>query len=167
MTSAASDPGTGPITRPRAVVVYESMFGNTAAVALAVAQGLHQGGLSVTCGMVGSADLITPIDADLMVLGAPTHAFSLSRPRTRQDAVRQGAPAQRAETGMREWLASVEAGPTVPQVATFDTRAEKARRLPAAARGAARLARRRGFTLLGEPTAFLVELLRRQAVATR
>jgi hypothetical protein len=146
-----------PSTTHRAVVVYESMFGNTAALAAAVAEGLHEGRVEVTCGMVGSPDLAAPLDADLLVIGAPTHALSLSRPRTRADAVKQGAPPARAEVGLREWLADVEAGPHVPLVATFDTRAAKARRLPAAARTAARLARRRGFEMAGKPAGFTVE----------
>ena len=48
---------------------------------------------------------------ELLVLGAPTHAFSLSRAGTRADAVRQGAPT-RTETGVREWLGA--AGTTAP-----------------------------------------------------
>jgi hypothetical protein len=155
MTASHPEPGTAPA--PRAVVVYESMFGNTAAAALAVAQGLHQAGVAVTCSMVGSPDLETPVEADLLVLGAPTHAFSLSRSRTRADAVSQGAPQQRAGVGMREWLGALEPGRSAPLVAAFDTRVSKARRLPAAARAIIRLARRRGFRVAGDPMAFCVE----------
>ena len=50
-----------------------------------------------------------PDDLALLVVGAPTHAFSMSRPSTRLDAVRQGADAQRAAWGMREWLGACHA----------------------------------------------------------
>jgi hypothetical protein len=95
---------------------------------------------------------------DLLVIGAPTHAFSLSRPATRADAVRQGAPQDRAQLGLREWLANVQPGEHGPAVAVFDTRASKVRRLPtAAAPRAAKLASRQGFHLACRPTYFLVE----------
>jgi hypothetical protein len=42
-------------------------------------------------------------------------------------------------------------------MAVFDTRVSKARRLPAAGRAAARLARSSGFRLVGKPVPFLVE----------
>ena len=45
---------------------------------------------------------------DLLVVGAPTHAFSLSRPGTREEAVRQGAPAEHARTGIPEWLPLID-----------------------------------------------------------
>lgn len=151
---------TGPDRRRlRALVVVESMFGNTEQVARAVAAGLADGGVDASVVDVGAAPVDLPPDVDLLVVGSPTHAFSLSRPATRADAVRQGAPPERAVTGLREWL-----GTLLPQdvrhspvVAVFDTRVSKVRRLPAAAGPrAVRLARRRGLTVLGRPEAFLV-----------
>jgi hypothetical protein len=104
----------------------------------------------------------------VLVLGAPTHAFSLSRPATRADAVRQGAPAGRAVTGLREWLTTLPVRDRHQRLvaAVFDTRVSKVRRLPAAAGPrAARLARRRGLRLLGRPEAFLVADVRGPLVA--
>ena len=69
------------------------MFGNTATVAEAVAASLTAEGMSVTCVDVADAPPLESVEADLLVVGAPTHAFSLSRPGTREEAVRQGAPA--------------------------------------------------------------------------
>lgn len=145
---------------PRAVVVHESLFGNTAAVAEAVAVGLRLQGFEVTTTEVGDARADTALAADLLVVGAPTHAFSLSRASTRADAVRQGAPAERASTGLREWLAGLRPGEAsrAPAVAVFDTRVAKVRRIPAAAgSAAARLLRQRGLRLVGKPMPFLVE----------
>lgn len=144
-------------TALRALVVYESMFGNTEAVARAVAQGLAFDGVTVTVREVNEAPLATPVDVDLVVVGGPTHVFSLSRPRTRADAVRQGAPASRAVLGLREWL---DAFPVTDGIglAAFDTRMSKVRRIPkAAGPRAARIARKRGFVLLSKPVGFLVD----------
>jgi flavodoxin len=62
--------------RPRALVVYESMFGNTEAIAHAIAEGLSPH-LSVELVEVSAAP-ITLRDVDLLVTGAPTHAFGLT-----------------------------------------------------------------------------------------
>jgi hypothetical protein len=143
----------------RALVVFESMFGNTEKVAGAVAHGLQLEGIETGLVSVDSAPLRLDPEIDLLVVGGPTHAFSLSRASTRQDAVRQGAPGERATTGLREWLGLVLLEPGhAPQLAAFDTRAEKVRWLPAAAGPAAvRLARRRGVHATTKPVGFVVE----------
>ena len=119
----------------KALVVYESMWGNTEKVARAVAAGLASW-LEVEVCEVGAAPAVTT-DVDLLVIGAPTHAFSMSRASTRQDAG-AAAPA-RGATGLREWLDESAVSP--PRLATFDTRVEKVRHLPgSAAKSAARVA---------------------------
>jgi hypothetical protein len=146
-------------SRPAALVVVESMFGNTDHLARAVADGLRDAGVDTAVVDVAAAPVDLSADLDLLVLGAPTHAFSLSRPSTRADAVRQGASPERAATGMREWLSAVlpQDPRHSPVTAVFDTRVSKVRRLPAAAGpSAARLARRRGLTVLGRPQAYVV-----------
>jgi hypothetical protein len=140
----------------RTLVVHESMFGNTEAVADAVAGGLRQGGAEVTVLSVSSAAPTIASDVDLVVLGSPTHGFGMSRASTRADAVKQGAPGDKATVGMREWLAQARPGRSGQLVAIFDTRVTKARRLPAAGSRAARMARRRGFVVTGKPIGFLV-----------
>ena len=148
--------------RPRrgeALVVYESMFGNTADVATAISSGLALEGLMVTTVEASTAPDLADVDVDLLVLGSPTHAFSLSRPSTRLEAVRQGAPAERARVGLREWLraGTAPAAGTGTLAATFDTRASKVRFLPkSAATGSAHLLKRLGFTLLMSPEGFVV-----------
>jgi hypothetical protein len=155
MTMTTSDPA----TQPRALVVFESMFGNTEQVARAVADGLQAAGVLVRIGEVSETPVDLPASVELLVVGAPTHAFSLSRPSTRADAVRQGAYASRAAIGLREWLGTVQHDEDRPvHVAVYDTRVSRVRRLPTAAGpSAARLARRRRFAKVDRPVAFLVD----------
>ena len=148
-----------PADRPRALVVYESMFGCTEQVTRAVAAGLEEGGCAVEVRHVRDTAPPRDLDFDLLVVGGPTHAFSLSRPSTRQDAVRQGAPATVAGPGLREWLTAIgeQDGQGRP-AAAFDTRVTKVRRLPkAASPRAVHLLARRGFTVRERPAPFLVE----------
>jgi hypothetical protein len=143
---------------PKAWVLVESMFGNTQAVGAAVVRGLALEGYDAqVVGVLDAPDRL-PDDLALLVLGAPTHAFSMSRPNTRADAVRQGASPERATAGMRDWLAACHPGDHPPPVAVFDTRVSKVRRLPMAAGPAARrLAHAKGFAVLDRPAYFLVD----------
>jgi len=146
----------------KALVVYESMFGNTEKVAASVARGLQLEDVDTGLVEVGSAAGELAPDLDLLVVGAPTHAFALSRPSTRADAVRQGADAERARLGLREWLESVrfDTG-QAPLLAAFDTRVTKVRWLPkSAGPSAVHLGRRRGLESVGKPVGFLVDDLR-------
>ena len=145
----------------KTVIVYESMFGNTEHIARKVANGLQQSGNRTVLADVREVGPDDLTGSDLLVVGAPTHAFSLSRKSTREDAVRQGADASRAAFGVREWLTTLEAAFPVsagrPQVAVFDTRVEKVRRLPgSAAKRAAKVLRSYGFDVLDGPTSFYV-----------
>jgi len=127
-------------TRPRAAVVCESMFGNTAALGREIGLELRAQGFDVDVWDVEQAPAADSLDVDLLVIGAPTHAFSLSRPGTRADAVRQGAEPARARTGVREWLDLAEAPRHQPRLVCFDTRVTRVRHLPgSAARTAMRL----------------------------
>ncbi|WP_211357385.1 flavodoxin family protein [Nocardioides rubriscoriae] len=107
----------------KVAVVVESMFGNTQAVGEAVAAGLRERGAEATLLLVGDEHDHALADDDLLVLGAPTHGLTMSRPGTRADAVTQGADATRAATGVREWLEALDDGAARPPVAVFDTRA--------------------------------------------
>lgn len=84
----------------RAQVVVESSFGNTRAVAEAVAEGL--GDAEVRSVETASHELA---GIDLLVVGGPKHAFGMSREGTRAEAIRQGAPGGPGQPGIREWLA--------------------------------------------------------------
>jgi hypothetical protein len=140
----------------RAVVVHESLFGNTMRVARAIAGGLEPGWQVET---VRTADVSGEQlgGADLLILGAPTHAHGLSRPATRESAIRSGAPPDAARArGMRELLAGLPSGRGRP-AAAFDTRlgwpiwlsGAASRRIATALKGA-------GYTLVVPPESFVV-----------
>jgi Flavodoxin len=116
----------------RAVVIYESMFGNTEAVARAVADGLSEL-FDVDVHEVSHAPASVTGLVDLVVVGGPTHAFFLSRPATRASALEQGATHGSEELGLRDWLGHPRRGSHRERVAAFDTRVDKARRLPGSA----------------------------------
>lgn len=141
----------------RALVVYESFFGNTESIARAIAGGLRLEGFSARAVDVADDQSIDPSACDVLVVGGPTHAFALSRPSTRDDAVARGGDARYATSGLREWLSALPQREGAPLAATFDTRVSKVRHLPmSAGRSAARLLRDHGYTLLDRPTGFVV-----------
>jgi flavodoxin len=141
----------------KALVVYESMFGNSEKVARAIAEGLEGFG-EVTIRDVATAVAgAIPHGVDLLVVGGPTHAFSMSRLSTREDAIRQGAGQGLASRGLREWLEAVATDLKGLPFATFDTRVSRVRRLPgSAARSAARQLRRRRGRMVAPPESFFV-----------
>lgn len=118
----------------RAVVVFESMYGNTEQVARAIAEGLA-GHLPVETVEVSSApESVT--EEVLLVVGGPTHAFSMSRARTRQDAAaRASVPMVSPGSGVREWLERLTVSAGHPLAASFDTKVARPR-LPGSAAGA-------------------------------
>src|SRR5437899_237935 len=111
----------------RALVVYESMYGNTRAVATAIAEGLRAF-YQVDVAPVGAAAPDLVVGADLLVVGGPTHMHGLSRASSRRIAVeaarKPGGPDLDPDAqgqGVREWLdalANVERS----TAASFDTR---------------------------------------------
>jgi flavodoxin len=140
----------------KTLVVYESMFGNTGAIARAIASGL-EGHCDVEVHDVQDVPAEAVRTADLIVAGGPTHAFSMSRPSTRADAVKQGAPQRDAATGLREWLAELSSSPHTALVATFDTRVDKVRLLPGcAAKSALKTVHRLGYRTAAKPHSFYV-----------
>jgi len=139
-----------------ALVVFESMFGNTKAVAEAIADGLSAG-IAVELLDVDAAPVSIDTHVGLLVVGGPTHAFGLSRPRTRDDAARQAGRAPvAAGIGLREWIAMLVSAPPGLAVACFDTRSRRPRLPGSAARAAAKRLQRRGFTLAALPESFWV-----------
>ena len=140
----------------RALVVFESMFGNTADVARAIADCLATG-LDVRLVNVAEAPVEVPADIDLLVVGGPTHAFGMSRLSTRKSAEDQaGTTITPVTTGMREWLDAMAVSPATVGAA-FDTRVH-VRWLPgSAARKAQTRMRRHGVTPLAPASTFWVE----------
>ena len=137
-----------------ALVVVESMWGNTREVGEAVARGL---GEEVSVVDVSQAPTTILDDVDLLVVGGPTHAFSMSREKTRQSAAENGAAAERVPQGIREWLEAMPSSDHL-DVATFDTRVAKVKHLPgSAARSAGKEVRRHHLGRLVASKSFYVE----------
>ena len=72
-----------------ALVVYESMYGNTHRIAEAIARGLRSA-YTVQVISVTGARYEHVGRYDLIVAGGPTHAHGMSRPATRQSAISSG-----------------------------------------------------------------------------
>ena len=67
-------------TSERAIVIFDSKFGNTATVAKSLAGGLQKAGLETTCTNLRDVRPESLSDYDLIAVGAPTQAFTASRP---------------------------------------------------------------------------------------
>lgn len=103
----------------QAVVVYESHWGNTKAVADAIAEGLGPGSVSLT---TDEATAEAVADADLVVAGAPVIGFGLPKPAMVEGlASRSGAPrpADVSAVTLRAWLSDLQASPHAH--ASFET----------------------------------------------
>jgi hypothetical protein len=132
-----------------AVVLYESLFGNTEKVARAIADGLSEH-TQVTLANFGEAPA-DAAEADLIVLGGPTHGWGLTKPSTRVQP-----DSQPYESGLREWLAAAPPG-LGGRAAAFDTRFDKPRWLTGSA--AVRVGReleRLGYRMVMAPESFFV-----------
>ena len=141
----------------RALVVFESMFGNTWTIAKAIADGLSTA-LDVELREVGAAPSTIGEEVDLLVVGGPTHAHGMSKPDSRANAARQaGERLVSRGAGIREWLETLRGGSKKVAAATFDTRIKGPELLwGSAAKGAEKELRRLGFRVVVSPASFLV-----------
>lgn len=142
-----------------AIVVYESVYGNTREVAEAIADGV--GAIAVLPVHEAEARQGT---VDLLIVGGPTHAHRLATKRSRhvgaataqEDAQGHLEAGATAEPGLRTWLHDLSPG-AAHHAATFDTRLDKSPWITgAAARGIARRLRRLGIDVVATES-FLVE----------
>lgn len=150
----------------KALVVYESMYGNTRAIAEAVADGLRPDyEVEVLCTAHPTASGVTSVDADLLIVGGPTHAHGMSRPATRKSAVEAAlkpdselvVEPEAEGRGIREWLSVLARGEGKP-AAAFDTRLSAPPIMTGrASAGIAKRLRRLGFSQICEPADFLVD----------
>jgi len=145
-----------------ALVVYESMYGNTHVIATNIAAGLCDT-YEVTLVPVTRAtpDLIAK--ADLLVVGAPTHMHGLPTASSRQAARKAAAKPDSglaldpdaSGPALRDWLSHLAAGPAL--AAAFDTRLAGAPVLTGrASHGISKLLKRRGYRLIAPSESFLV-----------
>ena len=146
----------------RAVVVYESMYGNTHLVADAIGAGLSTV-YDVSVVPVAQASQATLADADLVVVGGPTHVHGMSRETTRQAAVKAADKPAGGLTvepdalgpGLREWFGSLGQLPGQGGRLRYPD-AGAAALTGRASKGVARLLRAHGFDVAAEPESFLV-----------
>ncbi|MFN8027161.1 MAG: flavodoxin domain-containing protein [Acidimicrobiia bacterium] len=146
-----------------AVVVYESMFGNTHTVAEAIGAGI---------GTVMEVDVLSVHEATadrldgavLLVVGGPTHVHSLSRASTRATAVADADDPEKHLSldpdahgdGLREWFDGIDR--LGGAAAAFDTRVDMPPALSGrASKAIAKRLRKDGCTLVAEPESFLVD----------
>ena len=142
----------------RALVVYESMYGNTKRVADAIADGIATH-MTVETMEVSLAPVAIEADVELLVVGGPTHVHGMTTPFTRAQAIKQSTTHIVSEhIGMREWLdrARPTSGSTTPAVA-FDTRIKGAAILTgSAASGYAKKLRAAGFRVVAPAESFFI-----------
>ncbi|MEV0168801.1 flavodoxin family protein [Nonomuraea fuscirosea] len=139
-----------------ALVVYESMFGNTEEIAKAIAEGISTR-LRTEAAEAGRAPGAVGAEVGLLVVGGPTHAFAMSRASTRRSAAQQATrPLVSAGNGVREWLATLRTSSAGLRSAAFDTRVAKPRLPGSAARGIARRLGRLGVRVLAPAQSFYV-----------
>ena len=147
----------------RVVIGYESMYGTTHRIADAIAAGFDADDDVV----VRQVHRLAPdaVDADVLIIGAPTHAHGLPRPSTRQAAVGDAdtkrehhvVDADAMSAGVREWLETLPASVSA-QVAAYDTRFPPPGWLVGhPARRICRELKHRGGRLLDRPESFFVD----------
>lgn len=141
----------------RALIVYESMFGNTRDVARAVAEGIAPR-MPVELVEVGTAPDTIPADVGLLVLGCPTHAHGLSNAKSRADAKgRAGDQLVSRGIGFGEWLEKMSLAGEPMAIAAFDTRIKGPELLwGSAAKAVVKRLRARKFEVVAGPQSFFV-----------
>ena len=147
----------------RALVVYESMYGNTHAIATEIAAGLRETHEVVIVPVaMATTDLVA--GADLLVVGGPTHLHGLSTASSRGLAAKSAAKTgsglmlepDAAGMGLRDWLSGLE-DRHAALAAAFDTRLTGIPALTGrASHGIRRLLRRHGYFLVAPAESFLV-----------
>jgi flavorubredoxin len=64
----------------KALVLFDTLFGNTGKIAGSLAKGLREKGVEVECFNIASVRLESIPDYDLLAVGAPTRAFTAAKP---------------------------------------------------------------------------------------
>lgn len=137
----------------KVVVVYESLWGNTAAIARAIAEGIGPAAQALST-REATAEAIA--GAGLIVAGAPLHAFGLPRESRRGtlrvDPAKGPAPDLSIPT-LHSWLEALPAGQG--RVAAFETRFKGS---PGGATGGIlRRLERRGYRRIAKGQRFFIK----------
>ncbi|GAA2740752.1 flavodoxin family protein [Kitasatospora cinereorecta] len=153
----------------QAVIVYESMYGNTREIAEAIAEGVHEAEpeASVSCVPVSEAGPDVTRAADLLVVGGPTHMHGMSSGVSRKLAhtaaaqkdegdAADKAGAEAESPGLRSWFHDLPQTESGTHAAAFDTRADF-RMSGGAATGIARRLSHHHYDVVVEPEGFVVE----------
>ena len=142
----------------QALVTYESMYGNTAKIAQAIAEGLRANGFEADVAPIDEVDADRVAVHDLLVVGGPTHIHGMSRSSTRAVAAKDTKNTFEHPTvapGLRTWLGELPGGGGMA-AAAFDTRMQGSKLVTgSAAKGIGRQLRSRGYRLV-DGESFLV-----------
>lgn len=146
----------------RALVVYESVFGNTRAVAEGITVGLNEI-LAAEVLPVASWEAGLTDGLDLLVIGGPTHIHNLTTATSRQQArkMAESNPDLHIDehlgaVGIRNIAGDLGAGSGRP-AAAFDTRLQAPPMFTGrASKPIARHLRSAGYRLVADPESFLV-----------
>jgi hypothetical protein len=145
----------------RAVVIYESMYGNTHQIAVTIGRRLGEHA-DVTVVPLGTATEDLVRSADLLVVGGPTHVHGMSSARTLGAAVeashKEDGPNLDPDApgpGLRTWFETLPVG--TGMAAAFDTRIDAPAFVTGrASKGIARRLRKHGYLVVADPESFLV-----------
>ena len=146
----------------KALVIYESMYGNTREIAEAIAAGIGESAAVHIVPTLEALDALTE-SPDLVVIGGPTHVHGMSRPTTRKAAIADASkPGSTLRVdphahgpGVRDLFESIKT--LDAQAAAFDTRIPKPAWLSGrAAKGIARALKRCGARMVTAPESFFV-----------
>jgi len=150
----------------RAVIVYESLYGNTRQVAEAVRDGIRSAYATahVDCLAVGQADPRALDEVELLVVGGPTHARRMSTGLSRAMGAKamtadERAMATKAGAGLRSWFHGLPKAPAGARAAAFDTRGSTPA-VGGAAPGIVRRLRHLGYDVIEPPAGFHVDDLK-------
>ena len=147
-----------------AAIVYESLYGNTHAIADAIALGL-EGVAEPHVMSVEEAGQTSPAATDLLVVGGPTHIHGMSRKPMWELAVKDALEhpekgivpdAAAGGPGLRAWFDSLDKA--TGKAAAFDTRLKGNQLVTGhASKGIAKRLKQHGLELIVEPASFLVD----------
>lgn len=146
----------------RALIVFESMYGNTHTIAERIADGLRPA-FDVTVCAVADATPTLVAASDLVVVGGPTHVHGMSSSTSRRAAVdalaKDGTLVLDEDAegpGLRDWFD--ELGEQRAAAVAFDTRIDAPSVLTGrASKGISKRLRKHGFRVVAEPESFLVD----------